>query len=142
MTRDDFENIYWIRRNIVRWERRLEELDASNIKSTSNLNPVPVYGTNVTSDNVSESAQKRAEIVSMIQRLTEAAKKKANEVYHYIEQINLDEPYIAAVIEERCIKCKSWIQVADVLGGSSESHRKAYCRYMEKHFQYDPNNII
>lgn len=135
MTRKDFESIYWLRRNIIRWERKLEELDlSSGIKSASEFSAAPAYGTNATSDKVAQSAQRRAEVRDIIQKLKNAAEKKANEIYHYIEQINVDDPYIAAVIEERCINCRQWEEVADVLGGSGESHRKAYCRYMDRNF--------
>jgi hypothetical protein len=41
---------------------------------------------------------------------------------------------MAAVIEERCIKCKTWIEVADTLGGSAKAHEKAYHRYIMKIF--------
>jgi len=138
MTRKDFESIYWLRRNITRWERKLEELDlSSGIKSASNYSAAPAYGTNATSDKVGLSAERRAEVRSTIEKLKAAAERKAHEVYRYIELIGLDDPYMAAVIEERCINCRQWEEVADVLGGSGTGHRQAYCRYMQKNFPDD-----
>lgn len=135
MTRKDFESIYWLRRNITRWERKLEELDlSSGIKSASNYSAAPAYGTNATSDKVGISAERRAEVRNTISKLKAAAERKANEIYHYIEQINADDPYIAAVIEERCINCRRWEEVADVLGGNSGAHKMAYGRYMQRNF--------
>lgn len=140
MTRKDFESIYWLRKNIRRWEHKLEELDlSSGIKSASNYSAAPAYGTNATSDKVGQSAQRRAEYSDTIKRLMNAAEHKAEEIYRYIEQINVDEPYIAAVIEERCINCRRWEEVADVLGGSGEAHKKAYYRFMDKNFKADEN---
>lgn len=134
MTRDDFSKIYWISRNIVRWERALEEIETASLRSPSDLKPVVSYGTNLTSDNVARNAQRCIEIKKRIERLKEAAKIKESEIYDYIDKISLNEPYMAAVIEERCIKCKTWIEVADVLGGSEKAHEKAFHRFMKRMF--------
>lgn len=135
MTSGDFRKIYWLRRNIVRWERRLEELDlSSGIKSSSEFNAAPAYGTNATSDNVGKIAERRMEICAEILKLKHAAEEKAKEIYQYIAQISLDDPYMAAVIEERCINCRRWEEVADVLGGNSGAHKMAYARYMQRNF--------
>jgi len=133
--RSDFSKIYWINRNIARWERKLEELEAASpLRSASNYQLTPAYGTNLTTDNVAKEAQRRQEIKERIERLIDAAHAKKLEIYGYIDEINEEEPYMAAVIEERCIKCKTWIEVADTLGGSAKAHEKAYHRYIMKIF--------
>ena len=134
MTKEDFSKIYWISRNIARWERALEEIEAASIRSASDYQAVPAYGTNATSDNVARDAQRRVEIRDRITRLKEAARLKESEIYDYIDEISLEEPYMAAVIEERCIRCKTWEGVADALGGSGGSHKLAFWRFMKKRF--------
>jgi hypothetical protein len=134
MTRDDFSKIYWISRNIARWERALEEIETASMRSPSDIKPTVAYGTNQVSDNVARDAQRCVEIRKRIERLRNAARQKEAEMYDYIDKISLEEPYMAAVIEERCIKCKTWEGVADTLGGSGGSHKLAFWRYMKKRF--------
>ena len=67
------------------------------------------------------------EMIENIQNKTEVVR---TELYGYIGTV--EDPYHRVLLNYRCIERKSWKDIAKILGGSPESHRKAFARFIEE----------
>ena len=70
---------------------------------------------------------KSLEAIEAIQKKTENVRV---ELYQYIAAI--EDPYYRVLLNYRCIERRSWKDIAKRLGGSAESHRKAFARFIEE----------
>ncbi len=71
-----------------------------------------------------------AEVKKIISRLRKKAKDKRKELYKFIETVQ--DPYYRILLKCRCVDRKSWKEVAQVLGGTPDSHRMALERYISE----------
>ena len=74
-----------------------------------------------------EIPEKSLEMIENIQKKTESVR---TELYDYI--VTVEDPYYRVLLNYRCIERRSWKDIAKRLGGSSESHRKAFARFIEE----------
>ena len=70
--------------------------------------------------------EKSLEMIEKIQKKTEAIR---TELYNYI--LTVEDPYFRVLLNYRCIERRSWKDIANRIGGSAESHRKAFSRFIE-----------
>lgn len=66
-------------------------------------------------------------MIEEIQKKTEVAR---TELYNYI--LTVEDPYYRVLLNYRCIERRSWKDIANIIGGSAESHRKAFARFIEE----------
>ena len=71
--------------------------------------------------------ERSIEAKEAIQKKTESLRV---ELYQYIATV--DDPYYRVLLNYRCIERRSWKDIAKRLGGSAESHRKAFARFIEE----------
>ena len=67
------------------------------------------------------------EMIEGIQKKTEVTR---TELYNYI--LTVEDPYYRVLLNYRCIERRSWKDIANIIGGSAESHRKAFARFIEE----------
>mgnify|MGYP007092191209 CR=1 FL=1 len=71
--------------------------------------------------------EKSIKAIEAIQKKTESMRV---ELYQYIATV--EDPYYRVLLNYRCIERRSWKDIAKRLGGSAESHRKAFARFIEE----------
>lgn len=71
--------------------------------------------------------ERSIEAIEAIQKKTESMRM---ELYQYITTV--EDPYYRVLLNYRCIERRSWKDIAKRLGGSAESHRKAFARFIEE----------
>ena len=67
--------------------------------------------------------------LKVIENLLEEQEKERAEILKFI--LNQKDSYIRSLLLYRCADRKSWKEVAQLLGGSAESHRKALSRFLD-----------
>ena len=67
--------------------------------------------------------------LEMMELLQEQSERDRSEIIKFILSIN--DPYIRALLKYRCADRKQWKEIAQLLGGSPESHRKALSRFID-----------
>lgn len=70
--------------------------------------------------------EKSLAMIENIQKKTEIIR---TELYEFI--LTVEDPYYRVLLNYRCIERRSWKDIANRLGGSAESHRKAFTRFIE-----------
>lgn len=65
-------------------------------------------------------------MIESIQKKTESVRA---ELYDFITTV--EDPYYRVLLNYRCIERRSWKDIAKRVGGSAESHRKAFARFIE-----------
>lgn len=68
--------------------------------------------------------------IGMIDDIQKESEKVRNELYEYI--LTVEDPYYRVLLTCRFIERKTWKEVAQIMGGSAESHRKALSRFIEE----------
>lgn len=132
MTRRDLEKVYYLKRELKMWEKRYEELIADMSQDTVAPDGMPYSRTNKVSSPTESKAIQIADHAELIQQHKQKIEIAIREVETFISQIQ--DPFIRQIVELRCIKLKSWNDVAEKIGQSAtpESVRKTYCRFVEK----------
>lgn len=132
MTRRDLEKVYYLKRELKMWEKRYEELIADMSQDTVAPDGMPYSRTNKVTSPTESKAIQIADHAELIRQHKQKIEIAIREVETFISQIQ--DPFIRQIVELRCIKLKSWNDVAEKIGQSAtpESVRKTYCRFVEK----------
>lgn len=132
MTRRDLERVYYLKRELKMWERRYDELIADISQDTIAPDGMPYSRTNKVTSPTETKAIQIADHVELIRGKAAEIRVAIREVEAFIAGI--EDPFIRQIVELRCVKLKSWNDVADSIGQSAtaESVRKAYGRFVEK----------
>lgn len=77
-------------------------------------------------ENSNSLSQFDAAMVRKIQNGIEEARKK---ICDFV--LSVDDSYYRTLLTYRCAERKTWKEIAQKLGGSAESHRKALRRYLD-----------
>lgn len=77
-------------------------------------------------DGKDQIQEKSLAMIENIQKKTEIIR---TELYEFI--LTVEDPYYRVLLNYRCIERRSWKDIANRLGGSAESHRKAFTRFIE-----------
>lgn len=130
MTKHELSQLYWINKEIERNRKKLEQLEAQAEKVTSTLSKTTVCGGK--SDTIGDIACDIADVKDLIRLDTEKLKIALIRLYKYITTI--DDSLMRQIITLRYVELKSWLQVAQALGGGNtpDSVRKAHDRYLIK----------
>jgi len=76
---------------------------------------------------------RKSETLKIISNLQDKAEKKRKELYEFIETI--EDPYYRVLLTCRCIDRKTWKEVAQIMGGTPDSHRMALQRFIDEQQQ-------
>lgn len=127
MTRDELEQIYYIKRELRLLERELErEKSNSLVKS-----PLPRVGTGSgVSDKVGDKGARIVDLEAKIEQL----KKTVTEVFDFIERI--PDAQMRIIIKSHCVEIDDWNETLEKVGEKAtlDGIRKKYSRFLEKTF--------
>ena len=131
MTKDELSQIYWLRKEVIMWQSRLESLRSQSLMKGQEITGMPSGGSRTTS-KIEERMIKIVEIEERIKELRDRADREEARLLRYIEEIG--DSFVRQIIQYRFLELKTWKGVADCMGGdnTSESVRKALYRFLKK----------
>ena len=128
MTRKELERVYFLKRELKMWEKRLEELYADISQDTKAADGMPHSVTNNVSSPTESKAIQIADHIDMIKGKQAEIRIAIREVEAFI--VGIDDPLIRQIVELRCAYCMTWDEVANRIGSntSAENMRLIYHR--------------
>ena len=128
MTLKQLDQIYYLTKEKRMWEDRLLELpDITAVRYDS----ISVSNSGISSpvQKIAEQREKIRELISM--KLAEISVAE-REIFEYIFSIN--DSQIRRIMRLRHIELKSWLQVANAIGGNNtaDSVRKMHDRFLQE----------
>jgi hypothetical protein len=131
MTRKELERVYFLKRELKMWEKRLEELYADISQDTKAADGMPHSVTNNVSSPTESKAIQIADHIDMIKGKQAEIRIAIREVEAFI--VGIDDPLIRQVVEFRCAYCMTWDEVADKVGNKNtpEGVRQMYHRFVQ-----------
>ena len=135
MTRKELERVYFLKRELKMWEKRLEELYADISQDTKAADGMPHSVTNNVSSPTESKAIQIADHIDMIKGKQAEIRIAIREVEAFI--VSIEDPLIRQIVELRCAYCMTWDEVADRIGKTStpENMRLIYHRFITKQFE-------
>ena len=135
MTRKELEKVYFLKRELKMWEKRLEELYADISQDTKAADGMPHSVTNNVSSPTESKAIQIADHIDMIKGKQAEIRIAIREVEAFI--VSIDDPLIRQIVELRCAYCMTWDEVADRIGSntSAENMRLIYHRFIKSKFE-------
>ncbi|MBR6507464.1 MAG: hypothetical protein IKT37_07695 [Clostridia bacterium] len=136
MTRNDLEKVYYLKRELKMWQRRYDELIADMSQDTVAADGLPHSVTNSIGRPTENKAVLLADHVELIREHMQKINLAIRDVESFIATI--DDPLTRQIIENRCVKCMSWKEVADECddGTTADCVRQAYHRFLKEiHFE-------
>ena len=128
MTTEQLDQIYYLTKEKRMWENRLRELpDITAVKYDS----IGVSNSGISSpvQQIAEQREKIREIISA--KLAEISFVE-REILEYI--CSIDDSLMRQIMTHRHIELKSWLQVANAIGGNNtaDSVRKMHDRFLQE----------
>lgn len=135
MTRKELERVYFLKRELKIWEKRLEELYADISQDTPAADGMPHSVTNKISSPTESKAIQIADHIDLIKGKQAEIRVAIREVEAFI--VGIDDPLIRQIVELRCAYCMTWEEVADRIGRntSAENMRLIYHRFIKSKFE-------
>lgn len=126
MTKNDLSQIYYLNREVRMWQQELARLECASVIKSPGVDGLP-HGSG-TESKVEKLAAEKEDIRIIIEGILKKIDLKRKEILEYINKI--DDSYMRQVIYYRNVALMRWEKIADELGGSGDSHRKAYERFL------------
>lgn len=132
MTRKDLEKVYFLKRELKMWEKRLEELYADISQDSSAADGMPHSVTNKVSSPTESKAIQIADHIDLIRGKQAEIRMAIREVEAFI--VGIEDPLIRQIVELRCAFCMTWEEVADRVGNknTAENVRQMYHRFLKE----------
>lgn len=129
MTEKQLNQIYYLSKEKKMWENKLKEI--TEIKAVSYENSGAGRSSEISSPVV-KLAEQREKIRDIISAKLAEISYVEREILEYINTI--DDSLIRQIMIHRHIELKSWVQVANAIGGNNtaESVRKIHDRFLQK----------
>ena len=129
MTEKQLNQIYYLSKEKKMWENKLKEI--TEIKAMGYENSSAGRSSEVSSPVV-KLAEQREKIRDIISAKLVEISYVEREILEYINTI--DDSLIRQIMIHRHIELKSWVQVANAIGGNNtaESVRKMHDRFLQK----------
>ena len=106
LTRKELSQLYWLKKEIEREIRRVEELEALATGCTAGASGMP--GSGGLSDKTAIAGQ-IADCKTLIETKRRELVTEYNRLLHYIKDV--DDAYIRNILKYRYIECLTWRQV-------------------------------
>lgn len=131
MTQQNLERIFYLKKELSKWQRRLADLQADIALGNKQLDGMPRTGTNAVSKPVEDKAIKLMEVSRIIEGKISEIQYAISEIDEYI--LSIEDPLIRLLLRCRCCELMSWDAVAIELGGNhtAESVRQMYHRFIK-----------
>lgn len=127
MTRKELSQLCWLKKEIERESRRLEELEALATGCTAGASGMP--GSGGLSDKTAIAVQ-IADCKTLIETKRYELVTEYNRLLHYIKDV--DDAYMRNILKYRYIECLTWSQVATRMGSTPDAVRMAHHRFFQK----------
>lgn len=125
MTRKELSQVYYLKKELLMWEEKLEELRAESLIGSQKCDGMPFTQTNGISDKTFEHISRIMELQADIETFRLNIEKKIEEIERYI--MTLDDSLMRQIIEYRCCQLKSWKDVSLMIGyGTTEESVRKY----------------
>lgn len=130
MTRKDLERVYYLKRELIMWQKRHEELLADMSQDSVPSDGLPHSVTNKITRPTENKAVLLADHAELIREHMQKIGLAILEVESFIATI--EDPLIRQIVENRCVKCLSWKEIADQCedGTTAECVRQTYSRFV------------
>lgn len=129
MTKSELCRLFYIKKEIRAYKEKLEKMEATDGVGSPTLTAAPAHSGKI-SNIAAQIAIERADIKTQLAKLELAAAKKEKEILEFIQTI--DDPYYRTIIIYRHIELLQWPQIADKMGTTEGSVRKAHDRFLLK----------
>ena len=132
MTRKDLEKVYFLKRELKMWEKRLEELYADISQDSVAADGMPHSVTNKVSCPTESKAIQIADHIDLIRGKQAEIRVAIREVEAFI--VGIEDPFVRQIVELRCIELKSWAEVASQVSknATEENVRQIYHRFLKE----------
>ncbi len=132
MKRKDLEQVYWLKKELKMWQRKLADLQSDIAVSAKAVDGMPFSNTNVTSNPTEQKAIRLSETEKVIKGKIAEIQLKVAEIDKFLATI--DDSYLVQIINDRCVLCLSWKEIAFDMGEmyTEEMVRQAYHRFVKK----------
>lgn len=129
MTEKQLNQIYYLQKEKKMWENKLAEM--TEIKAMSYENTGAGHSSDISSP-VARYAEQREKIRAIISAKLKEISFVEREILEYIDGI--DDSLIRQIMTLRHIELKSWVQISNIIGGSTpDSLRMMHKRYLKEH---------
>lgn len=130
MTRRELDQVRYLKLELQQEKRRLEELRLQSLCGGVDYSELIVKAGGH-ADRVCTIATEIAALEALIEENMHRCIAQILKVQRFIDSI--DDSKMRMIVHYRCIKCKSWLQVAFAIGEYSESSvRSYYDRYLKR----------
>ncbi len=131
MTKKDLEKVYWLKRELKMWEKRLEELRADMSQDSVEHDGMPHSVTNKIVSPTESKAILLADHEELIRGKLAEIRMAIREVEAFI--VGIEDPLIRQIVEQRCVYCLSWDDVAVKIGkqATPDNVRQMYHRFLQ-----------
>lgn len=129
MTKKELEQVYFLRKELIMWQERLNELQADIALSPKVLDGMPYSKTNAVGSPTEQKAIKLAEVRKIVEGKMSEIQLAITDIEKYIASI--DDSFIRQIIVYRCCRLMAWDDVAIALGNgyTADSVRQTYHRF-------------
>ena len=132
MTREELESIYWLKKELNMWEKKLEEYNAELKPSAKAIDGMPFSNTNLNSNPTERLAIYIADATEIIQSKKIEIEWTIRNAERYI--MSVDNSEMRMILEYRCIQNKDWEEIGDELGYHRTTVSDKYRKFMDKNF--------
>ena len=131
MTQTDLKRVYYLKKELEMWQKKLSECQADIALGVKQLDGMPRAVTNNTSNPTEAKAIKLSEVSRIIEGKISEIQFAISEIDAYI--VSIEDPIMRIILECRCCMLMSWDAVAQAVGGShtAESVRQMYHRFTQ-----------
>ena len=131
MTKQELTQIYWLNKEVVMWQQKLERLESQSLIKGQQITGMPSGGSRTTS-KVEERAIRLEEIKERIQAMKDKAERDQVKLLQYIE--GLEDVFVRQIIIYRYMELLPWKTVARRMGEgiTADGVRKAVNRFLKK----------
>ena len=131
MTKKDLEKVYFLKRELDMWEKRLKELYLDMSQDTVAPDGMPHSTTNKISNPTEDKAVQIADHIDLIKGKQAEIRVAIREVEAFI--VCIDDPLIRQIVELRCVYLMPWDEVATKVGkkATADNVRQMYHRFIQ-----------
>lgn len=136
MTREELESIYCLKKELRMWQERLADLQADIALNGKVLDGMPFPNTNAITNPTEQKAIKLMEVDKVIKGKISEIRMTIADIEQFI--LNIDDSEMRQIIEYRCVQCKKWEDIGDILGYDRTTVSKKYDAYLNECFPQFP----
>lgn len=132
MTKKELNQIYYIKKEIKMWQKKLNEIKNKSIVGTPPLTGTP-SGTGGGKNKIEKDVLSKIEVEEIINDLLQKLETEEKNIIKFIKTV--DDSIVRQIMMYRYVKLKPWMQVSKAIYGRldrDESCRKMLNRYLEK----------